>query len=84
MAQSLSDSLDARFRERLSAFVFFHLGSDALVELEAVPGGLKVRLQHHRVEPFSFQLEAGQVERFTADAEAFEDFMLDLLTRYRR
>lgn len=68
----------------LNAFVFFHLGSDATVELEEASGGLNVRLAHRRIESFQFTLSELEVESFCKDPQSFEEFMLDHLTTHRR
>ncbi len=72
------------FRRHLDLFVFFHLGSDALVRLEELDGGLRVEIEHSRVRPFSFELNAQQVSDFSRNPALLEEFMLDQLTQHRR
>jgi len=68
----------------LDAFVFFHLGSDATVQVEKTPVSIKITLEHRRVQAFQFTLEDSEIEIFARSPEAFEAFMLDHLTQHRR
>jgi len=72
------------FRQRLNAFVFFHLGSDAICKIEQDRLGVRVTLQHPRVHTFSFQLENDALVRMLSNSDEFEDFMLDKLARHRK
>lgn len=83
-ADATREMLVARFRERLDFFVFFHLGADARVEVRPSGERLHVRIAHQRVHPFQLDLKWDLVGEFAESAEAFEDYMLDLLTRHRR
>jgi hypothetical protein len=71
-------------KKRLELFLFFHLGSDAEVAVREQTEGLTVAISHRRVRPFVFSLSCDQLRHFSSDQAAFEDFMLDWLTRYRR
>ncbi|MFB3904486.1 MAG: hypothetical protein ACE15E_13630 [Acidobacteriota bacterium] len=79
-----SQQLTTAFRERLVLFSFFHLGSDARIDITEGPESLKVSMAHSRVVPFDFSLSWPETEQLLADPSRFEAFMLDLLTRYRR
>ena len=72
------------FRQRLEMFSFFHLGSDATISLREDAEGLSVAIAHRRVTPFEFTIPWPQVQALATDADRFESFMLDYLTRYRR
>ena len=72
-------------QERLEAFVFFHLGSDAQTSIVAGEGrGFKVEIRHPRVHPIRFTLDDDNRRRFVRDEAAFEEFMLTELTSHRR
>ena len=72
------------FRERLSLFTFFHLGSDAKISIAEGAEGLTVSVAHSRVAPFEFDLSWPEIEELVGDPSRFEGFLLDHLTRYRR
>ena len=76
--------LTEAFRERLSLFSFFHLGSDARIDIAEDAEGLKVSVAHSRVAPFKFKLSWPEVEQLLATPSRFEEFWLDHLTRYRQ
>lgn len=72
-------------REFLERFIFFHLGRDAEVDIRVSPKGvLKCSIQHSRIQQISFELNPVQFELFAEDLPAFEDFLLEILTRNRR
>ncbi|HUG43179.1 MAG TPA: hypothetical protein VMN76_02955 [Acidobacteriota bacterium] len=73
-----------RFQKNLRAIVFFHLGSDAVIELVEDPEGIRVSLTHPRVRPFQMQLTAKQIEKLVTDPTLFEQAFLEQLTRHRR
>jgi hypothetical protein len=79
-----SQHLTGAFRERLMLFSFFHLGSDARIDIAEGVEGLRVSVAHSRVTPFEFRLSWPEVEQLLADPSRFEAFWLDYLTRYRR
>jgi hypothetical protein len=70
--------------KQLTLFVFFHLGSDAEVSIQSNPQVLKVSIEHPRVEGFRFELPSQDLETMIRDPEGFEDYLLELLVRYRR
>ena len=72
-----------KFCEKLNMFVLFHLGADASVKIEEHSGGLRIAVQHSRVEPFQFNVLRDQLEKLMDDASEFEHFMLDQLTPHR-
>ncbi len=72
------------FQNRLKAFVFFHLGSDAVVKVEEGPEHCRFRLAHPRIDAFEFLLAPGQMQILVRDEAQFEEFMLGHLTRHRR
>lgn len=74
----------AHLRRQLAAFVFFHLGSDARVEVRTRVDGLQVSLKHSRIHPCSFELSSSEVERLATNDRGFENFLLQRLTHYRR
>ena len=74
----------AHLRRQLAAFVFFHLGSDARIDIRTQADGLQVCLAHSRIHPCGFELSASEVDRLAADDQGFENFLLQQLTRYRR
>ena len=69
--------------EGVDDFVFFHLGTDAKIDLREDNQGLGFRIQHERVQPFDFELSWMQIEQMTTDPELLEDYLLDYLARYR-
>ena len=73
-----------QFRERLGLFCFFHLGSDAEINVREDTEGLKVTISHKRVTPFEFIVPWAQVQSIAGDSDRFEALMLGHLTRYRR
>ena len=70
--------------KQLKLFVFFHLGSDAEISVNPDPHTLEVSIEHPRVERFHFELSSRELETMAQDPEAFEDYLLELLVRYRR
>ena len=73
-----------QLEERLRLLVFFHLGADAVLELDSRANGLRVSVEHPRVRPFVVDLAVGDLERMSKDHEALEDHFLDLLVANRR
>ena len=73
-----------QFQTRLNEFIFFHLGSDAVVGIEEGPGRSRFRLTHPRIDDFEFVLEPGQMRILVSDEARFEEFMLGFLNRHRR
>ena len=73
-----------QLEERLRLLVFFHLGADAVLELDSRANGLRVSIEHPRVSPFVLELALDDVERISKDDEALEDHFLDLLVANRR
>ncbi len=71
------------FLERVGDFVFFHLGADAKVETREEDAGLRLSIQHERIQPFDFELTWVQVKQMTTDPELLEDYLLEYLARYR-
>lgn len=76
--------LSSRLREFFDLFVLFHLGSNATVDWRWSGWSLEVRVEHERIKPLVFRLEPEQIRKFSASQEAFEDFLLKLLTRHRK
>jgi len=76
--------LKESFRERLSLFSFFHLGSDAEIDIAEGSEGLKISISHSRVVPFEFGVSWPEIEQLVTSPSRFEAFMLDYLTRHRR
>ena len=72
------------FVDRFKSFVFFHLGSDAEFTIESDPSEIKVRLTHQRVNSFQFHLSTEKADELASNPESFEDYMLDLITQYRK
>ena len=69
----------------LEKFIFFHLGRDAEVDISTSSEGfVSCSIQHSRIEVMNFVLNPEQVNKFAEDLSAFEDFLLELLTRNRR
>ncbi len=73
-----------QFRQLLDNFVFFHLGADARVDLQAAGDEVVIAIEHGRVRPFQWRLRGSEVARLVADPSSFEDAMLDQLTIHRR
>ncbi len=71
------------FRNQLDDFVFFHLGSDAVVETRAFEAALEVSIEHPRVRSFRFRIGESEMARLSSDPRSFEEFMLDHLTANR-
>jgi len=80
----LSSHEQNRFREELSLFVFFHLGSDACIEVRDSDSGLFFSFRHDRIEPFEFELSRDQVRESLEFPDRLETRLLDYLTRHRR
>ena len=69
----------------LDRFILFHLGRDAEVDVKTSPDGSMIcSLGHSRIQEINFVLDPSQVKQFSQDLPAFEDFLLDLLTRNRK
>lgn len=73
-----------RFQKKLRAIVFFHLGSDAVVEIAEIPEGIRVSLEHPRIHPIQIQLSPTRIEELVADPALFEQAFLEQLTRHRK
>ncbi len=80
----MSETPGAHFLDHLQAFVFFHLGSDAVVRVETSDEGLDVFLEHNRIRPLRFSVNRVQLEEMQQNPLRLEDFLLDLLTANRR
>ncbi|MFQ5740731.1 MAG: hypothetical protein ACE5JX_17140 [Acidobacteriota bacterium] len=78
------DTQLSQLREKLDMFVFFHLGSDASVEVREEKEALVVALRHHRVEPFDIRIRRSELGTLVGDPARFENMMLDYLTAHRR
>ncbi|RPI24772.1 MAG: hypothetical protein EHM61_16150 [Acidobacteria bacterium] len=76
--------LTASLRQSLELFAFFHLGSDARIDVNESESGVEISVAHSRVVPFDLSLCWAEVEDLVADPARFEALMLDQLTRYRR
>ncbi len=72
-----------KFCEKLNVFLLFHLGADAYIRIEEHSDGLRIAVQHSRVEPFQFSVLGDQLEKLMDDAGEFEHFMLNQLTPHR-
>ncbi|MBI4444919.1 MAG: hypothetical protein HY645_03335 [Acidobacteria bacterium] len=72
------------FDEKLRQYVFFHLGSDAVVEFEEQAEALKVRLAHRRVEPFEFLLPWDELSSLLDHPRSLEDYLLEQFLSHRR
>lgn len=72
------------FLDLLQQFVFFHLGSDVLLQIESSDGGLEVFIEHERIRPFKMRFSSKEIASFTADPMFFEERMLEHLTQNRR
>lgn len=73
-----------QFRQLLDGFIFFHLGADAEVEVDAGDNGVVIKIKHSRVRPFQWKLDFSVLDRLAGDPQRFEEVMLDHLTRHRR
>jgi hypothetical protein len=84
--ESISADIEGMgMRGFLDRFILFHLGRDAEVDVKTLPDGSMIcSLGHSRVQDISFELDPSQVQQFSQDVPAFEDFLLDLLTRNRK
>ncbi|MFH1965221.1 MAG: hypothetical protein ABIJ42_06720 [Acidobacteriota bacterium] len=81
----LAHSNGKDINEFLEKFILFHLGRDAEIEINASPdGSVSCSLIHSRIQEISFEMKPAQVKRFSEDIPAFEDYLLELLTRNRR
>jgi hypothetical protein len=70
--------------EFLDRFILFHLGRDAQLRKEVSPSGrISCFLSHPRIRAIRFELDPEVAERFSEDIPAFEDYLLDQLTRNR-
>lgn len=76
--------LKQNFRQRVDLFVFFHLGSDASVAMREGAEGVRVHIQHRRVEPFDLSLSEDQIQHFLDHPREFEQFMVEHLNLHRR
>lgn len=74
----------AEFKEQLDFFVFFHLGSDAVVRCDRSPAGVEVSISHPRIEDFQFRLASEELAALVGDSDQLEEFLLGHLTRHRR
>jgi len=69
----------------LDKFILFHLGRDARVQLNPAPGEKVIcSISHIRIEDIRFELDSAELSRFEKDIPAFEDYLLDFLTKHRR
>jgi hypothetical protein len=88
LVENSGTGLDASELESLkrefSAFVFFHLGSDARVEVRNSPSGLSFSLIHQRIHPFQFELGKSRLKSLLKDLRQLENEFLNQLTRHRR
>lgn len=76
--------LKEQFQEKLNLFCFFHLGSDAHLELVEEGNQLRVTLEQHRIKPLTFTLSYERLEEMLADSTELENFMLNEITPHRR
>ena len=76
--------LTSQFREKLDLFCFFHLGSDARVEVREENEQIRILIRHHRVTPFEFSITYGRLQELKDDSPALERFMLEQITPHRR
>ncbi len=76
--------LKEQFQEKLNLFCFFHLGSDAQLEVVVEGDQLRVTLEQHRITPLTFTLSYERLEEMLADSAKLENFMLDEITPHRR
>ena len=85
MADITADKKKMDLQGFLEKFIFFHLGRDAEVDISrSSEQSVSCSIQHSRIEPMSIVLDPEQVQQFSEDLPAFEDFLLELLTRNRR
>ena len=70
--------------ERLKLLVFFHLGDDALLEVNFPANGLRASIEHPRVHPFLLEIGSYDLERMVTDTDALEDCFLEQLVAHRR
>ncbi len=80
----LESAMVQEFRDRLESFVFFHLGSDAKLEIQEELESLAVKLEHPRIRPLGFTIETARLRRVLAEPVLFEEMMLEYLVTYRR
>lgn len=80
----LSDELRQKLRDRLDLFFFFHLGSDAHLEIEEAPEQVQVRIEHRRVEPFELAIPYERVPSLLSHPRELEQLLLDQLNSHRR
>ncbi len=73
-----------QFRENLESFVFFHLGSDAKLEIRDGAASLRVELEHKRIHDLEFEIDAARLRRLVAEPTLFEEMMLEYLVSHRR
>ena len=78
-----SSDLDL-LEQELASFVFFHLGSDADVEVRNLDSGLSFSFSHQRIESFVFELSLEEIHSVLENPEKLETFLLNQLTRHRR
>ena len=76
--------LKDQFQEKLNLFCFFHLGSDAQLEVLEEADQLRVRLEQHRINPLTFTLSYQRLEEMLADSAELENFMLNQIIAHRR
>jgi len=76
--------LKDQFQEKLNLFCFFHLGSDARLEVLEEADQLRVRLEQHRITPLTFTLSFRRLEEMLVDSADLENFMLDQIISHRR
>lgn len=76
--------LKEQFQEKLSLFCFFHLGSDAQLEVVEEGDQLRVTLEQHRITPLTFTLSYERLEAMLADSTELENFMLNEIIPHRR
>ncbi|MFQ5929320.1 MAG: hypothetical protein ACE5MK_06450 [Acidobacteriota bacterium] len=65
-------------------FCFFHLGSDAQLEVTEQGDNVHVAVKHRRVEPFEFNVAYQQLEELLSDSAKLERFLLEEVTPHRR
>jgi hypothetical protein len=70
--------------QELDAFVFFHLGSDAEIEIRQTRSGLSFSFRHQRINPFNFELSNHKIHSLIRNPEYLESLLLDQLNRNRR
>ncbi len=85
MADIAPDKINVDLQGFLEKFIFFHLGRDSEVDIStSSAGSVSCSIRHSRIEVMNFVLNPEQVRGFSEDLSAFEDFLLELLTRNRR